>query len=70
MIAYVDSAPEIELRNGHFVLTLTSGEDRTQFILTRHALFYLLAQTRQAQMKAREAELDEQPIPFPKCGKR
>ena len=41
MIAYVDTVPTVEKKDGNFLVTMLSGGERIQLLLTRHALFGL-----------------------------
>lgn len=45
-ILYADRAPTIEPRNGHALMTVRSGDDDVQVILTFHALAGLLRAAR------------------------
>ena len=61
MIAFIENAPGIELSGEHFRLTLRSGSDEAQFILTAKAFYGLrlecegaFAQRRVAEMESRD----------------
>lgn len=71
MIAYVDTPPMIEPLNGGFLMTLKSGDEQINIMLTPHAAFYLEQRIRKAKAEGASAALGKEPIPFKsKPGKR
>lgn len=65
MISYVDHAPTIELRNGHFLLTFVSGAEEVQLLLTLNACFAL---GRHAVNESCNAFREANVIPLPRNG--
>ena len=65
MIGFVDEAPRIEPHGDGFLVTVDSGGTETRFMFTRHALVLLGHKISAAHAKARVAELDAEPTPFP-----
>jgi hypothetical protein len=72
MIAYVDGAPEIDLQGENFLLTVTSGTDKMDFVLTAKAFFILKSRFAEAYAKRCIAEMDakEKVIKFSRKSKR
>ncbi|WP_294121011.1 hypothetical protein [Sphingomonas sp.] len=58
MIAYVDEAPEIELHGRHFKLTIASGSERAEFMLTEKAFRLMKAYCSQAEAKRILADME------------
>jgi hypothetical protein len=58
MIAYVDNPPMIDLQGEHFLMTVDSGGDKVQFLLTARAFFTLKNGCAEAYAKRCIAEMD------------
>jgi hypothetical protein len=58
MIAYVETAPIIELHGEHFLMSVDSGGDKVQFLLTARAFFMLKNYCAEAYAKRCIAEME------------
>jgi hypothetical protein len=72
MIAFVDQAPQIELQGEHFRLTVTSGDDTAEYLLTAKSFFGLKAYCAEAFAKRQIADMEarEKVIQFSHKAKR
>ena len=72
MIGFVDKAPEIDLQGEHFLVTVASGDDKTQFLLTATAFFQLKRRCAEAYAKRQIAEMEarERVVQFPGKARR
>ena len=66
MIAFVEIEPKIELKGEHFMVTIESGSDQNQFLLTARAFFIMQARCKEAFAKRQIADLEaqERVVPF------
>ncbi len=69
MIGYVDAA-DAETKNGNVLLTLTSGDEKAPFFVTRHAARLLACRLNLALNELIEAEQGFEPTPFTKRQRR
>lgn len=71
MIAFVEVEPKIEIKGEHFMVTIESGGDQNQFLLTARAFFIMQARCKEAFAKRQIADLEAQEkiIPFRKATK-
>lgn len=66
MIAYIDTAPEIEPHHGAFLVTFTSGGESIKVMLTLHALKHMEVRCNKATAQAFTSNREREPIPFRK----
>lgn len=63
-IAYIDTPPEVNAHNGHFLVVATSGGEQIQLLLTTFALRGMYRRCQVADAMAETERLGFEPTPF------